>query len=322
MQPKKFIRINKEYLIADDLVLDFNIYTLRFNDNSPILLISKDSNIFNARETLQRHRVGQLYIDKKDSRRFQLFREDSISSIIDNRSLPLQKKSEMIYSCAKDIMMDVFANPRSGQNIKRARNISDNIIRLALSSYESIPSILKLGSRDYYTFSHCVNVSVFFIGLWTMIGQSSEEELRECALGCLLHDVGKSEIADSILNKPGKLTDEEFALMKEHPLKGYDLMKGHVGDTALKVILHHHEKIDGRGYPHGLKDNEIDDCVKVSTIADVYDALTTERPYASARPPFKALLLMKQEMVGHFEHQKFVEFVNFLGGRFSDLPNC
>ena len=317
MHPKNFVRINKEYLVAEDLVLDFNVYTLRSGDNTPILLISKESNISNVKNSLMQKRLGQLYIDRKDTKRFQLFLEDSIATILDDRTVPLQKKSEMIYGCAKDIMLDVFENPRSGENIKRAQNISENIIRFALASYESIPSILRLGSRDYYTFSHCVNVSIFFIGLWMMIGHSSDEELRECALGCLLHDVGKSEIADRILNKPGKLTEEEFDIMKEHPMKGYNLMKGLISDTALNVILHHHEKINGQGYPHGLKESEIHDCVKVSTIADVYDALTTERPYATARQPFAALLLMKQEMVGHFEHQKFIEFVNFLGGQMS-----
>ena len=323
MQPNKnFVRINKEYLVADDLVLDFNIYTLRDSDSTPILLISRDSSISNVKDSLKRKHLGQLYIDRKDAKSFQLFLEDSITNIISNTAIPLQKKSEMIYSCAKGIMSDVFDNPRSGANIQRARNISDNIIRLALSNYESVPTILSLTSRDYYTFSHCVNVSVFFVGLWLMIGRSSDVELRECALGCLLHDVGKSEIDDSILNKQGKLTEEEFAIMKEHPMLGYKLMKGHVSDIALNVILHHHEKFNGLGYPHGLKGSETNDCVKVSAIADVYDALTTERAYATARDPFEALKVMKEEMVGHFEHDKFVEFVNFLGGQFSSPPQC
>jgi len=317
MESTDFVRINKEHLFADDLVLDFNIYTLRASDAEPILLAGKNSDQVNFKKILRDKRLGPLYIDRQDSKRFRFFLENSITALIDDQSVPLRQKSEMIYSCAKEVMVDVFTNPRSGENIQRARKISDNIIRFAISRYDSIPSILRLGSRDYYTFSHCVNVAVFFIGLWTMIGRATEEEMRECALGCLLHDVGKSEIEQRILNKPGKLTDEEFAIMKEHPVKGYELMRGHVSDTALNIILHHHEKIDGRGYPHGLKANEIDDCVKVSAIADVYDALTTVRPYAAARQPFTALLLMKEEMVGHFEHQKFVDFVNFLGGQFS-----
>ncbi|MEW6501710.1 MAG: HD-GYP domain-containing protein [Thermodesulfobacteriota bacterium] len=324
MRLKNLVRINKEYLFADDQILDFNIYTVRSSDNTPILLVGKDSSVLNLKETLRHKQLGQLFVDKRDYKRFQLFMEDSIGTMIDDSAIPLQKKSEVIYTCAKDIMIDVFDDPRSGENIRRARNISDNIIRFALTSYESIPSILKLGSRDYYTFSHCVNVSVFFIGLWLMIGNGNEEELRECALGCLLHDIGKSEIDGRILNKPGRLTDTEFEVMKGHPLLGHNLMLGHVPQRALKVILHHHEKANGKGYPYGLKEDQICDSVKISTIADVYDALTTERPYANARTPFKALMLMKEEMVGHFEHKKFTEFVTFLGGQQSNgsPPYC
>lgn len=320
MRLKDLIRIQKEYLVAEDRVLDFNIYTVRASDNTPVLLAGKDSGITNLKETLRQKQLGQLFVDKREYKMFQLFMEDSITAMIDDTAIPLQKKSEVIYTCAKDIMMDVFENPRSGENLRRAKNISDNIIRFALSSYESIPSILKLGSRDYYTFSHCVNVAVFFVGLWMMIGKGSEGELRECALGCLLHDVGKSEIDDRILNKPGRLNDTEFAVIQGHPQLGYNLMRGTVPERSLEVILHHHEKVDGRGYPHGLKDEHIADCVKIATIADVYDALTTERPYANARTPFKALMLMKEEMVGHFEHKKFTEFVTFLGGQYNNSP--
>ncbi|MEW6593884.1 MAG: HD-GYP domain-containing protein [Thermodesulfobacteriota bacterium] len=322
MRLKNLVRINKEYLVADDRVLDFNIYTVRSSDDTPVLLVGKDSSVSNIKETLRRRQLGQLFVDKRDYKRFQLFMEGSIGALIDDAAIPLQKKSEVIYTCAKEIMIDVFDDPRSGENLQRARNISDSIIRFALTSYESIPSILRLGSRDYYTFSHCINVSVFFIGLWLMIGNGSESDLQECALGCLLHDVGKSEIDDRILNKPGRLTDAEFEVMKGHPLMGYNLMRGFLPDRSLEVILHHHEKINGRGYPYGLREDQISDCVKVATIADVYDALTTERPYANARSPFNALMLMKEEMVGHFEHKKFTEFVTFLGGQYNGSPPC
>ena len=315
---KQLAHINKEYLVADDQVLDFNIYTVRANDNTPILLVGKDSNVSNLKEILRQKQLGQLFIDKKDDWRFQLFMEDSIAAMVADTAISLQKKSEVIYTCAKDIMIDIFDNPRSGKNLRRAHNITDNIIRFALTSYESIPSILRLGSRDYYTFSHCVNVSVFFIGLWLMIGKGTEHDLQECALGCLLHDVGKSEIDGRILKKPGRLTHTEFEIMKGHPQLGYNLMRGNLPESSLEVILHHHEKANGLGYPHGLKEDEIGDYVKIAIIADVYDALTTERPYANARSPFNALLYMKEEMVGHFEHKKFTEFVRFLGGQHSN----
>ena len=91
-------------------------------------------------------------------------------------------------------------------------------------------------------------------------------------------------------------------------------MKDTLPPIALDVILHHHEQYTGKGYPHGLCGDEISSHAKIAAIADVYDALTTNRPYGLARPPFEAIMTMKEKMVGHFEQEKFLEFIRFLGG--------
>ena len=103
--------------------------------------------------------------------------------------------------------------------------------------------------------------------------------------------------------------------MKKHPLYGYKLMIGLIPAIALDVILHHHEKHDGKGYPQGLTGEKTSDYAKIAAIADVYDALTTRRSYAEARDPFKAVLTMKEEMVGHFEQEKFISFIHMLSGK-------
>jgi HD-GYP domain-containing protein (c-di-GMP phosphodiesterase class II) len=158
-------------------------------------------------------------------------------------------------------------------------------------------------------------VAVFGIGLWRVIVNGRVDELREFALGCLLHDIGKTGISDWILNKPGKLDEQEFDEVKKHPQLGVELMKDSVSDLALDVILHHHERYDGTGYPEGLVGKQISDNAKIASIADVYDALTTNRPYSDARKPFNAVLLMKEQMVGHFEQEKFIKFIYMLSGK-------
>lgn len=194
-------------------------------------------------------------------------------------------------------------------------NITSSIIQFALSDDASIPSLLQLSSHDYYTFTHCLNVAVFSIGMWQKIYPGEKKGLQEFALGCILHDIGKSKIDEAILNKPGSLTAEEFATIKKHPQYGYELMVDSVPPTSLDVILHHHEKHCGKGYPEGLPGDRTSDLAKIAAIADVYDALTTRRAYAEAREPFKAMLTMKQEMVGHFEEEKFISFVHLLSGK-------
>jgi HD-GYP domain-containing protein (c-di-GMP phosphodiesterase class II) len=314
-ESRKFIRIVTDYLLAEGRKIDFNIYTKPPNSNKPLLLIAANTNIADIKETLARKSHGPLYITQESAKKFENFMEDSLDAIIRNRDIPLEQKSSIVHSCAKNIIRDVFEDPRSGKNISRARNVTSNIIDLTLTDTQSIRHLLRLGSHDYYTFSHCVNVAVFGIGLWLMIRKGEDTELHDFALGCILHDVGKSQIVDAILNKPGKLDFEEFEIIKKHPGQGHWLMAKHASEITLDVIMHHHEQINGNGYPHGLKGDQISDNAKIATIADVYDALTTNRPYGGARRPLNALTLMKEEMVGHFEQKRFEDFILFLGGR-------
>ncbi len=322
-EDKDYIRIAKDYLIAsvagDDVT--FDIFSSRVNETGlvthPEQICEKGTSITDVIDLLIRSNATRLYIYQEDFPVFKRYIEKSLEAIVDNKELPLEKKSELIYNCAVDVMKDVFDDPRSGENIYRTRSMTDNILKFALGNQLSIPSLLQLGSHDYYTFTHCINVAVFGIGLWQMIFKSkgSEEELREFALGCMLHDIGKTMIEDTVLNKPSKLNENEVELIRQHPELGYEIMKGSVSDVSLDIILHHHERYDGTGYPKKLKGDQISDNAKVAVIADVYDALTTNRPYSGARNPFNAVLLMKDEMVGHFEQDKFVEFINLLGGR-------
>ncbi|HIJ90077.1 MAG: HD domain-containing protein [Desulfobulbaceae bacterium] len=312
---RKLIRINTDYLLAEERTIDFDIYTKAPNSPKPILLVAANSIIADIKEVLARKNYGPLFINQESAKKFENFMEDSLNSIIRNATIPLEQKSSVVHACAKNIIRDVFDDPRSGKNIARAKTITGNIIDLTLENTQSILHLLRLGSHNYYTFSHCVNVAVFAIGLWLRIRKNDHTELNDFALGCILHDVGKSQIMDNILQKPGKLDHDEFEVIKKHPGQGHRLMANHASEITLDVIMHHHEKINGTGYPDGLTGNQISDNAKIATIADVYDALTTNRPYAGARQPLSALTLMKKEMVGHFEQKRFEEFILFLGGR-------
>lgn len=314
-EPKKFIRIVTDYLLAEDRPIDFNIYTKPPKSNKPLLLVAANTKIADIRKILAQKSHGPLFITQESAQKFENFMEQSLDSIIRNTAVPLEQKSSIVHACATNIIRDVFDDPRSGRNISRARTITSNIIDLTLADAQSIRHLLRLGSHDYYTFSHCVNVAVFGVGLWLMIHKGDDTDLLDFALGCILHDVGKTQILDTILNKPGKLDFEEFEIIKKHPGQGHWLMAKHASEITLDVILHHHEQINGKGYPHGLKGDQISNNAKIATIADVYDALTTNRPYGGARRPISALTLMKEEMVGHFEQKRFEEFILFLGGR-------
>ena len=312
----KYIDINKEFLLSGGMKITFDVYahaTARKKD-PPVLLFSKEAVADDISNVLKTKKYGGLCILQEDYHKFLDSAGEALEKTIENRHIPLKQKSSLVYNCATDTMKAVFADPRSGENLKRTQKITDTIIKFALGNQQAIPALLQLGSHNYYTFTHCVNVAVFSIGLWLTINSGANDDLKDFALGCILHDVGKSQIDDSILSKPGKLTDEEFALIKEHPRFGYELMEDTVSDIALDVILHHHERYNGTGYPDGLQETDISIYAKIAIIADVYDALTTNRAYGDALRPFDAAFLMKEEMAGYFEQDKLAEFIQFLGG--------
>lgn len=159
--------------------------------------------------------------------------------------------------------------------------VTSNLIEKAIQSNDAVAvDINKIRASDEYTFKHSVDVGILSL----MIGQSyglKGEDLHQLGIAGLLHDIGKTKIPLSILNKPGKLTDEEFAIIKKHPVYGFDIVKSHncFSPQILDGILHHHEKINGHGYPDGLCGDEISLFARIISVADIYDALITKRPY-------------------------------------------
>lgn len=312
-----YLPVSKHCLLKLQGEITFDLYTIppgEKNIKEPVLLMGRNSMLSRIQDTIADRGFEIFFIRKEDQKNFHHLIENFIAMMIEDQNIPLEQKSQIIYQCAANVLKDIFTDPRSGDNLRRVEDITSNIIQFTLHDDASVASLLQLSSHDYYTFTHCLHVAVFSIGLLKQIYPGMQNGLREFALGCMLHDIGKSKIDEAILNKPGKLTPEEFAVIRKHPEYGCELMGDKVSPTTLDVILHHHEKHSGTGYPEGLKGDQISDLAKVAAIADVYDALTTRRAYADARDPFKAMLTMKEEMVGHFEQEKFISFIHLLSG--------
>ena len=217
---------------------------------------------------------------------------------------------------AKQAVTEMFSDARMGNAIKVAdakamvEEIADSVARHP----HALISLARLKTADNYTYLHSVAVCGLMIALARQLGLE-EELVQEAGLAGLLHDIGKAEIPLKILNKPGKLTDDEFIVVKAHPENGANMLLDHplVSALVVDVVMHHHEKIDGTGYPHRLKGENISLFAKMGAVCDVYDAITSTRSYKKGWPPAESIRKMAEWSKGHFDEAVFQAFVKTVG---------
>ncbi|BEV14000.1 HD-GYP domain-containing protein [Herbaspirillum sp. DW155] len=216
---------------------------------------------------------------------------------------------------AKKATKAMFSEARLGKalDMERCVTVVEEIAGAVLQSPNGTLSVLRLKMADEYTYLHSVAVCALMVALGRTLGLD-ENACREAGLGGFLHDVGKAFLSHELLNKPGKLTDEEFSQVKKHPELGYKYLSldPNVPDYARDVCLHHHEKMDGNGYPDALRSGQISLYARMAAICDVYDALTSDRPYKRAWDPAEAISSMAS-WNGHFDRAMFLAFVKTLG---------
>ena len=245
--------------------------------------------------------IKKLFISESDFGSYFKYQEKILQSILDDKNKSSEEKSNTVYHVAKNLAQDLLEDPRSGVNIGRAVNWVNKTISYILNDEHAFSSLIKVTSHDYYTYTHSVNLSV--LGL--LFGKHlslNHYDLNCLGIGMLLHDLGKVDIPLEILNKPGKLTKEEYDIVKGHPESGIKLLenKESIEEKSLKVIIQHHEDYDGNGYPSKIGGNDIHLFGRITRIIDVYDAMTTNRVYAGAKRPFTALMEMKEKMSNCF----------------------
>jgi HD-GYP domain-containing protein (c-di-GMP phosphodiesterase class II) len=226
------------------------------------------------------------------------------------------QRAAKICAKAKEAVVSMFQEARMGNAVDAdsAMVLVEEISNSVLRNPGALISLARLKTADDYTYMHSVAVCALMIALARQL-KLSEQETREAGIAGLLHDLGKALIPMEVLNKPGKLTDEEFAIVKTHPEEGYKLLLGSTGVTEMTkdVCLHHHEKVGGGGYPKGLKGEQISLYAKMGAVCDVYDAITSNRPYKAGWDPAESLRQMASWAKGHFDEAVFQAFVKSLG---------
>ena len=187
--------------------------------------------------------------------------------------------------------------------------LSKDIIDEIISKKNIMINLVDIKSMDNYTYQHSVNVAIISLVLGVQL-QLNQNELYTLCMGALIHDIGKVLIPKEIILKPGPLTDEEFNIIKQHTTKGYDYLKGclDISAPARIVALQHHEKMNGGGYPDNIKNKSINRFARIVAIADVYDALTSDRPYRKAMSPNDALEYILSHCDTQFDYEMVTAF--------------
>ncbi|MFN3389457.1 MAG: HD-GYP domain-containing protein [Allosphingosinicella sp.] len=226
-----------------------------------------------------------------------------------------RERAAEIVARAKEAVRGIFAEARLGGRVELAtvvplvEEISASVTRDA----SALITLTRLKSKDEYTYLHSVAVCALMIRFAKSLGLD-KATVRDAGVAGLVHDIGKIAVPASILNKNGGLSAREFEVVRSHPERGHEMLQRIDGipEAALEVCLHHHEKADGSGYPHGLTGRNIEFMARMGAICDVYDAVTSRRPYKEAWNPAEAISRMYQ-WKGHFDEALLTKFIRVIG---------
>lgn len=278
------------------------------------------------RQTLIKSEVSHVWIDTTKGLDITTQESTPPSEVVEKKpaieSTPPQTSFEDEVSIARKTLerareetLQMFQDARMGQTISSAdvAPLVEEISASVTRNPAAMLSLTRMKSIDEYTYMHSVAVCALMVALGKQINYQGD--LQALGQAGLLHDIGKMAIPDEVLNKPGKLSDDEFALMKSHPAEGWKMLKqaDDIEAVTLDVCLHHHERIDGKGYPESFTENNISIEARMGAICDVYDAITSARCYKPAWDPADAIKAMAEWQPGQFDESLFKSFVKTVG---------
>jgi len=304
---ESYFLIDKE-IISQNNSITFDLYSHN-NESERLFLIYNKSSVISPHEIEKLLSYNKIYAELKNKTIYTDFYLSSTKEIV------IPKDMEGFYSNISENINELFNNPESLSNAQKAKEVVGDMIDIIIKDDFTVSSFITILSYDYYTHTHSLNVSVYALCLGKEMGMD-KDTLIKLGTSALLHDLGKSKIDNVIINKNGALTEKEFFEVKKHPFYGWLLAKklGILDKDILCGILHHHEKIDGSGYPKGLKDEEIPLFARIISVCDAFDAITTRRSYKDPVSTYNTLILMKTEMSNNFDVKIINNFIKMLKG--------
>ena len=225
--------------------------------------------------------VDFVYVSVKDHQVYYRTIEKSLEKIISDTNTQLERKTEILYSTSMELANQILLKPPGQNEIDRTAKVAHATVQLIMHDQNAFSRLFEVSSHDFYTATHLVNVCSSAISLANKIGLTDQQVLNKLGTGAMLHDIGKIFIPSELLNAPGKITNAQYAQLQSHVELGraHLLKVSDLPSEAMAIVTEHHERIDGSGYPDGLKGDQISAMGRLAGIVDTFDAMTSVRPY-------------------------------------------
>lgn len=295
--------------LRSGFLVDFDVY-VRAGDEF-FLIKPKHTGLDPSLVSRWRRQESFLYIRLDDRDRYFQALQGNIGNVVRNPALSVREKAAVLTDYAVDVVDRIFSDPGNPHTIASARNLTQECVRYIGLQKHAFLHLIDLTGHDAYTYAHSVGVAAYTIALAREMGTSRVDDLADIGLAGFLHDIGKSMVDPSIINKKGPLSDAEWSVMKRHPEFGAEILRRHKNIPPLVLLAaeSHHENLLATGYPKGLVAARLDPIVRVVTLSDAFSALTTKRSYSESRDTVTALNLMKANIGRTFDGPMFRRFV-------------
>ena len=296
-----------------DSVLDFDLYIIN-GSNVVLFRAAKLPFTERNRQHLLDNHVHILYVSRLDQQFYQRYLENNLESIVTDESIEEGVRAGIVYESAKILVEDIFDRPTLSDNILRSKELVSSTVGFILTANSALTNLLNVMSFNYTTYTHSVNVCTLSLALAQFVGVKNPSDLQALGTGALLHDIGKTKVDISILNKKGPLTDAEMDIVRQHPQWGCELAKETdlIDQDSYLPIIQHHERENKSGYPNAVGSKHLHLYGKITAIADVFDAMTTQRVYRNAVDAYPALKEMFDDR-GAFDPELLGAFTKMLG---------
>jgi putative nucleotidyltransferase with HDIG domain len=293
--PAGFEIFSVEKLI-DNSTTDFDLY---LKVGTHFILYGGSGYRWERDELSQLLRSGfdRFYMNLEDIPRAMMYERLARLPTVAKEQAP-QQRIKSIEEVGAHFTKCLYSGDITPGTVAKGEELAKDLVGCIAEDIGCVKFLSGLANHDYYTYYHSIRVASYATAISIQMGLTSEAALRNIALGGIFHDIGKKDVPISVINKTGALTEAEWAQMRAHPLNGHELVKETTLDhVSQEIIVHHHERLNGAGYPHGLDSGSLLKEVQIAAVADIFDALTSSRSYQKSRTKYEALDFMKHKLL-------------------------